>query len=183
MISPTSLMSPPRPALRQLGFGRDVTQRLTFIAIALVLINLITMRYRVEGPSMQPTLDSGEVLVVNRLLYKLVPPTRGDIVVFHLPLLSRDDLIKRVVGLPRETVEIRNHQVWINGNALETPWGLDCADCEAGIWLLEPKEYFLLGDQRAISRDSRTFGPVPEAALVGKVFWRYWPLSAFGPIG
>ena len=177
-----SFTSAPRPRLRELGLVQDVAQRVTFIVVAVVLINLITMRYRVEGPSMQPTLDDGQILVLNRLAYMFGPPSRGDITVVHLASLSADDLIKRIVGLPGETIEIRDNQVSINGTPLETPWGQDCGDCSPGVWRLGPKEYFLLGDHRAASRDSRAFGPVPSSALIGKVMWRYWPLTQFGPV-
>lgn len=131
---------------------------------------------------MQPTLDDGQILVLNRLAYTVAPPTRGDITVLHVSSFSSQDLIKRIVGLPGETVEIRNQQVLINGTVLEMTRNLDCTACEPGVWLLGPREYFLLGDHRAASRDSRAFGPVPATALIGKVIWRYWPLDQFGPV-
>lgn len=172
----------PRPVLRELGLARDVVQRLTIIVIGLVLVNLVTMRYRVEGPSMQSQLEDGQVLVLNRIAYKISVPARGDIVVFHLDRVDSNDIIKRVIGLPGETVEIRYQKIWINGRALEEQWGDDCQACEPGLWTLGQHEYFLLGDHRAVSRDSRTFGPIPDTALMGKVIWRYWPLDQFGPL-
>lgn len=177
-----SLISAPRPRLREVGMLQDIARRASFVIVAVVLINLITMRYRVEGPSMQPTLDDGQILVLNRLAYKFTPPTRGDIAVLHDSSIGQEDVIKRIVGLPGETVEIRDSLVSINGTPLETPWGQDCGDCEPGIWQLGPEEYFLLGDHHAVSRDSRSFGPVPANALIGKVMWRYWPLNQFGPV-
>jgi len=177
-----SFTTAPRPRLRKLSLVQDFAQRLAFVVVAVVLINLITMRYRVEGPSMQPTLDDGQILVLNRLAYTVASPTRGDITVLHVSSFSSQDLIKRIVGLPGETVEIRNQQVLINGTVLEMTRDLDCTACEPGVWLLGPREYFLLGDHRAASRDSRAFGPVPASALIGKVIWRYWPLDQFGPV-
>jgi signal peptidase I len=182
MAHPFSRSSAPRPTLRELGLLQDVSQRLVFIGIAVVLINLVTMRYRVEGPSMQSQLEHGQVLVLNRLAYKFGLPARGDIVVFHEGSVSSQDLIKRVIGLPGETVEIRYDKVWINGVLLDPAWGSECKPCEAGVWLLGPHEYFFLGDHREVSRDSRAFGPVSQEALVGKVIWRYWPLDQFGPV-
>jgi signal peptidase I len=172
----------PRPALRELGLLQDVSQRLVFIGIAVVLINLVTMRYRVEGPSMESQLENGQVLVLNRLAYKIGSPSRGDIVVFHERTVSAQDLIKRIIGLPGETVEIRYDKVWINGVMLDPAWEPECISCESGIWTLGPHEYFVMGDHRAVSRDSRAFGPVRDEMFVGKVVWRYWPLDRFGPV-
>lgn len=180
-----SSRSYPRPSLRELGLLQDVSQRLVFIGIAVVLINLITMRYRVEGPSMEANLQDGQVLVLNRLAYKSgagTSPSRGDVVVFHEKAMTSQDLIKRVIGLPGETVEIRYDKIWINGVLLDAAWGPECAPCENGIWSLGPHEYFMLGDHREVSRDSRAFGPVHDEAFVGKVIWRYWPLEQFGPV-
>jgi signal peptidase I len=177
-----SFTSAPRPRLRELSPLQDIMQRMSFVVVAVVFINLITMRYRVEGPSMEPTLENGQILVLNRLAYMFGPPARGDITVLHLSSLGSEDLIKRIVGLPGETLEIRDSHVSINGKPLETPWGLDCGACAPGIWVLGPQEYFLLGDHREASRDSRSFGPVPASALIGKVIWRYWPITQFGPV-
>lgn len=168
----------PRPRLRQPGPVRGIVRRLTFIVTALVLINLLTLRYRVEGPSMQPTLADGDIVLLNRVAYQFSPPVRGDIVIVHRPDLSQQDLIKRVIGLPGETVEFRDGAILINGQLYEAA----CAGCGDGVWVLDVESYFLLGDQREDSRDSRAFGPIARETLLGKVLWRYWPLEQFGPL-
>lgn len=170
----------PRPRLHEKSRLRDVTQRLVFVAIALVFINLLTSRYRVQGTSMQPTVFEGDVLLLNRIAYQIGTPQRGDIVVIHRPDLSDYDLIKRVIGLPGETIELRDGRLFVDGSEFSDPFA--CETCSEGVWIMGAADYFVMGDHRIDSRDSRAFGAVARRDLVGKVIWRYWPLASFGRV-
>ncbi|MGJ3238379.1 MAG: signal peptidase I [Anaerolineae bacterium] len=137
-----------------------------------VLLHITLMYYVVGGSSMMPTLTSGEQLLVNRWSYVWSAPQRGDLVVFNLQ--SDHGLVKRVVGLPGETVEFRGGVVYINGEHLPEPYLLSACDhvaCADGIWQLGADAYFVLGDNRHHSSDSRVFGAIAHHHIVGAVVW------------
>jgi signal peptidase I len=170
----------PRPQLHQPGFLREVLETLVLIGAIYALVNLATVRFFIDGPSMQPNFYAGQFLVVNRMSYMLGAPDRGDVVVFNAPGNGPDDppLIKRLIGLPGETVEIRATLVYVNGDLLDEPYIKEsCSDsrCRDASWTLGPNEYFFMGDNRNNSKDSRVFGPVPRDRIVGEAFLRYWP--------
>ena len=155
------------------------------IAFACYLVYGFGGRIEVNGGSMKPVLDSGDVVLVNRLAYALGSPRRFDIAVF-----SQGDQafnMKRIIGLPGETVQIRENRVYINGEPLEAEEALDAASI-AGLaeypMELSEDEYFLLGDNRESSEDSRfpSIGNVKRDQLIGKVWFRIQPFSQFGPV-
>lgn len=167
-----------RPKLRQRGFMREVIETLVLIAAIYALVNLATARFIVEGPSMQPSFETGQFLIVSRVHYLLDRPTYGDIIVFHYPNDPQDDYIKRVIGLPGDVVEIRDTAVYVNGEPLDEPYILeDCREsmCRDNRWELDDDEYFVMGDNRNHSSDSRRFGPVERQYIVGEALLRYWP--------
>jgi signal peptidase I len=170
----------PKSKLRAIVF-----ETLQTVALALffyLIISLATARVVVEGPSMRPTLLSGEWIVVNRLTYKLFSPRRGDVVVFLPPTNAQtDDLIKRVIGLPGETLEIQDGSVWIDGQLLEETY-IAGATSPDNRWQLGADEIFVMGDNRGLSLDSRSFGPVSMTDVVGKAWIIYWPPSEWGPL-
>jgi len=160
---------------------RDVLEIALLVLMTFTPINLVTARAIVDGPSMQPTLYTGDLVIVNRAAYFFRAPQRGDVIVLRNPRSAQgDDLIKRVIGLPNETVELRNGRVYINGTLLEEPHvrafcGLGCN----GKWMLSTSQYFVLGDNRPQSYDSHNFGPVEQRLIVGQAWIRYRPLSSF----
>jgi len=173
----------PRPAIRRWDALREIIELVVLICAIYALVNLATVRFIVQGPSMQPTFYTRQFLIVSRVNYLLGDPQRGDIVVFHYPGNPDEDYIKRVIGLPGETVEIRNQQVYVNGTALNEPYINEaCTEdmCNDETWELGPDEYFVMGDNRNHSSDSRRFGPVNRRYLVGEVLIRYWPPSDWG---
>jgi signal peptidase I len=175
----------PRPRLRTGSLLKPITSRLWVIIAIYALINLASSRYMVEGSSMQPGFDSGQILMVSRLHYLLLSPARGDIVIFHLPEDTSQDYIKRIIAVPGDTVEIRDERVYLNGEVLEEGYTLEpcSADyCDNRLWTLGPDEFFVMGDNRNHSSDSRIFGPVKKNHLLGKVILRYWPLQSIGII-
>lgn len=148
-----------------------------------VLINLTTLSFVVDGSSMEPAFETGQLLLVSRIHYLLGQPNRSDSVVFYLSTDPRRDYIKRVIGLPGETVELRDSLVYIDGEQLDEPYVAEAclpALCRNSIWQLGPDEYFLMGDNRNHSSDSRAFGPVPRSSIVGEVLVRYWPVAGIG---
>jgi signal peptidase I len=175
----------PRPHLHTGGLLQPIIGRLWVIVAIYALINLASVRYMVEGSSMEPAFETGQILMVSRLHYLLHDPERGDIVIFHLPEDVSQDYIKRVIAVPGDTVEIRDASVYLNGTLLdETYINEPCtaAYCDNRLWTLGPDEYFVMGDNRNHSSDSRIFGPVKQHYLLGKVILRYWPLQRMGLI-
>lgn len=184
MLETTAAMRP-RPALHKQGFLREILDTLILIGAIYALVNLATVRFFIDGPSMQPSFHAGEFLVVSRLSYLFGSPEKGDVVVFDAPQARPDDppLIKRLIGLPGETVEVRNTQVYVNGVQLNEPYINEACSqsmCRDEVWELGPDEYFFMGDNRNNSRDSRRFGPVRREHVVGEALVRYWPPSEWG---
>ncbi len=173
-IAPTDV---PRPKLRQSGLVRELFDLLILVAAIYALVNLATVRFIVQGPSMQPNFHDGDFLIVSRINYLLGEPERGDIAVFHFPDLPEKDYIKRMIGLPGDTVEVRDGTVLVNGVKLDEPYinEQNCLSaCDQPQVTLGPDEYFVMGDNRNHSSDSRAFGVVSRKYLVGEVVFRYW---------
>ena len=152
------------------------------LAMALVIAVFVAQTATVAQQSMEPALYEGQRLLVDKLSYRLHPPRRGDIVVFRLPGRGREALVKRVIGLPGETIAIRSGQVYANGRVLREPYLRRRAAGDLADSQVPAATVFVLGDNRELSNDSRYFGPVPWAAIIGRVCLRFWPLSAFGPV-
>ncbi len=160
----------------------EILQTVALAGVFYLVISLLTARVVVEGPSMRPTLLSGEWIVVNRLTYRVGAPQRGDVVVFLPPTNAQtDDLIKRVIGLPGEMVEIREGSVWINGARLEEIY-VSGTTYPENAWQLGEDDLFVMGDNRPISLDSRSFGPIRRSQVVGKAWLIYWPPVEWGPL-
>jgi signal peptidase I len=137
---------------------------------------------------MEPNFDNWDYLITDRLSYRFSEPERGDVVVFHLPQEHSRTLIKRVIGLPGETVSVTNSEVHIvnaehpEGFALEEPYlATENLGGPNGIEIrLDAGEYFVLGDNRRVSSDSRSWGMLPRENIVGRVLLRLFPLSRLG---
>ena len=150
-----------------------------FIAALLLRFFVIEIIY-VEGPSMQPTLHTGERVLLDKISYRFSTPARFDIIVCQFPG-EEGIFVKRVIGLPGETVEIKNGRVHINGNLLDDEAyanGVSRSDFEP---VVVPEDcVYVLGDNRGNSTDSRFVGCIPYSSVRGKVIWVLWPLSEFG---
>jgi signal peptidase I len=177
-----------RPSLQYGNFRqtlREIGETVVLIAIIYALVNLACARFVVEGPSMQPNFHTGQFLVVSRVNYLLSDPQRGEVVVFHYPNNPQEDYIKRVIGLPGDTVEIRDTLVYVNGVQLNEPYinePCQAGSCRDNLWELGADEYFMMGDNRNHSSDSRSFGPVKRQYIVGEALIRYWPPQDWGII-
>lgn len=172
-----------RPTLRRPSPFREVANTLLLVIIIYGLVNLASSRYLVQGKSMYPSFDNDQVLYVSRLAYLLAQPQRLDIVVFHHAENPPEDYIKRIVGLPGDTVAFSESRLFINGLLQPEPYIMEpChpSHCPDRTWTLGPDQFFVLGDNRNNSSDSRIFGPVQRHQLVGAVLVRYWPPHAWG---
>ncbi len=172
----------PRPHLRRSNVLREIIETILLIAIVYTLVNLATVRFYIEGPSMEPNFYRNQFLIVSRLNYLFGEPARGDVVVFDPPGDDTPEplLIKRLIGLPGETVEIRDTQVYINGTLLDEPYTNEPCNitrCPNREWVLGENEYFFMGDNRNNSRDSRVFGVVTRDRIIGEAVVRYWPIQ------
>jgi signal peptidase I len=154
------------------------------LGMAMVIIIFFYQPVKVEGTSMAPLISDQERIFINKFVYRFEPIERGDVVVFWYPLDRTKSFIKRVVGLPGDEVEIRRGRVFINGNALEEPYVPPrYADVSGyGPLHIPAGEYFVMGDHRISSNDSRIFGPVPASYIYGKAVFAYWPMTQFGTI-
>lgn len=160
---------------------RDLFEVIALTLIIFFVVNALTGRFQVLGSSMQPTLHSGQYVIVSKLVYHFREPQRGDVVVFEPPNGAHDDYIKRIIGLPGEHIEVRGGAVWVDGYRLEEPY-VSSPMAYSGSWDLGPDEYFVLGDNRADSSDSRAWGPLHRDLLVGKAWLCYWPPQYWGLI-
>lgn len=152
------------------------------LVIVLVVNIFLAQATRVEGQSMDPSLHDSERLIIEKISYRLRPPQRGDIVVLRRPQRSVDPLIKRVIGLPGETVSIHDAMVYIDGDALVEPY-LDQPTWGSMAPVVVPEGHvFVMGDNRRSSNDSRAFGVVSLDDIVGRAWLRYWPPSEFGAV-
>jgi signal peptidase I len=160
--------------------AREVVETIILTLIIFFLIQLVARNFRVVGSSMEPNLHDGQHLIVDKLSYRFHLPERGDIVVFHFPRDPSRDYIKRIIGLPGETVEIRQEQVYINGQILEEPYRTNPVSYSLKPMLVGPDEFFVLGDNRDSSSDSHNWGMLPKDEVIGKAWLSYWPPSQWG---
>jgi signal peptidase I len=174
----------PRAAARSnlVAEGRLLLRDLIFaLMFAVLVVVFVVQPVKVEGTSMLPRLHDGERIFVNKLIYYGLPKlTRGDIVVFWPPHDPSKSYIKRIIGLPGETVEVREGRIRINGRELDEPYldpQLNLAHMNQQPVVVKEHYYFVMGDNRDNSSDSRFWGLVPEKYIYGKALFRYWPLS------
>ncbi|NIV33593.1 MAG: signal peptidase I [Anaerolineae bacterium] len=152
------------------------------VIIALVINLFLAQATQVLGQSMEPNLHSTQRVVVEKVTYRFFHgPRRGDIVVIDLPGQT-EMLIKRVVGLPGESVEVRNGQVYIDGEQLDEPWTVRPGGGNYGPQTIPPLRVFVMGDNRGASNDSRSFGPVAIEHVVGHAWFSYWPPEYIGVV-
>lgn len=158
------------------------------LALAIyVVLQFSVQPYRVEGVSMSPGLEQGEYLLVNKVVYwnlpviggedgyLVHPPVRGDIVVFKFPHDSSRSFVKRIIGVPGDTIQIHRGTVFVNGNAIDEPYvaSLDHGNFKPVV--VPHNSYFVLGDNRTASDDSRSWGMVPQKDVIGRAWVSYWP--------
>lgn len=163
------------------SWGLDV---LISVVIAVVIIVFLYQPVRVEGTSMEPELANHDRLFINKFVFHFEKITRGDVIVFHYPLNPSESFIKRVIGLPGDQISILDGRVYINNKALVEPYvPLRYRDDGSMAPLIVPAhEYFVMGDHRCVSEDSRDFGPVPRKDIYGEASFIYWPADEMGVV-
>lgn len=196
-LAPTqpSAAEAPQPIKNQATRAiREIVETLLLAALIFLLVRLVVLNFRVDGESMLPNLDNGQMLLVNRNAYQYVdiggnryypfdPPERGDVVVFEPPTNSDKPYIKRIIGLPGEEITFDQGQVFVDGVQLPEDYIEDRTRCnrEDRCDVIVPEDHvFVLGDHRSNSSDSRVFGVVPIENIVGKAWVSYWPPNDIG---
>lgn len=168
------------------AFLQEVVSTSLMVIVIVVGMNLFVPRYVVEGSSMQPSFADGDWIITSTIPYLLDDPQRGDVVVLASPDplgLASEDLLKRVIGLPGETVAIHDGLVWVDGVPLDEPYVSAMPGYVYEGYTLGPDEYFVLGDNRNHSRDSHLFGPVPREDILTRVLVTYWPPANWEVLG
>lgn len=158
------------------------------LAIFVVLYVFAIQPHQVKGLSMYPTFNDGEYLLTNKISYRFGEPKYGDIIIFKAPLNEEYEYIKRIIGMPGDKVMLSNGHFFINGVELNETEYLDKSVStlqerflkEGVEMVVPPNSYFVAGDNRPHSSDSRDFGPVPKDNIVGKAWFRYWPPQSIG---
>jgi signal peptidase I len=180
---------PPAPVTANESSGRPLPvvavwarDLLVSLAISAFIIIFLYQPVKVEGTSMMPGLEDQERIFVNKFVYRWEPIERGDIVVFRYPRDTSKSYIKRVIGIAGDRVRIENGQVYVNGEALEEDYvPNDYADARSYAEIVVPtNSFFVLGDHRTMSNDSRDFGTVNERYIYGKAVFGYWPMEKLG---
>jgi len=163
------------------GWIRDI---FFVVGTAIMIVIFLYQPVKVEGTSMLPELKDQERIFVNKFVYRFEKISRRDIVVFWYPRDPSKSFIKRIIGLPGDTVEIRSGTVYLNGEPLDEPYIVpEFADKRTMTpRYVDPDYYFVMGDDRKFSSDSRVWGLVPEKYIYGKAVFRYWPVSQIGSI-
>ena len=175
-----------RPSKLSFRYAGRVWMRdlLIAIGIALVIVVFLYQPVKIEGNSMAPLLSHQERIFINKFVYHFERIERGDVVVFWYPLDHTKSFIKRIVALPDETVEIRHGMLYVNGDPLTEPYVPseyeDLSDF--GPMRVPSDSYFVMGDNRSSSNDSRVFGPVASRFIYGRASFAYWPMNHFGSL-
>jgi signal peptidase I len=161
---------------------RDILITIVIAVVFFVILNATIGTFRVYGTSMLPNIEPGDCLVVNKLTYSFKEPDRGEIVILHSPRKTDTDLIKRIIALPGDTIEIKNGNVFVNGTALDEPYINNTPDYKYPLQSVPEGNYFVLGDNRSVSADSHLGWYLPRENIIGKAWVRYWPLQKWDVI-
>ena len=178
-VEPLSTSSTAKPVQILKGLLQDLVFAVIF---GVLVITYGVQIFKVQGASMSPWLQDGDRILVNKFIYRISDIERGDVVVFWYPENPEMSFIKRIVGLPGETIELRAGDAYVGGQLIGEPYvSLRHSDRRSiPLQQIRPAHYFVLGDNRQGSNDSRSWGLVPERYIYGKAFARLWPLGGFG---
>jgi len=192
-VEPDNLEPEPRPKRSflqaALHLVREVLETIVPAVLIALLINLfMAQATRVHGQSMEPNLHTDQRLVVEKLSYNRFlrqyfafdGPEYGDVVIIRIPTQGNELLIKRVIGLPGDLIDIHDGQVFVNGQPLNEPYLPNSTAGSYGPTTVPPLNIFVLGDNRNFSNDSRSFGTVPLKSVVGRAWLSYWPIDQIG---
>ena len=174
----------PTPQKRSAGIGLWLRDLFVSAAASVLIITFLYQPVRVEGTSMLPRLEDRDRLFINKFVYHLSAIERGDVVVFHYPRDPEKSYIKRVIAVPGDKLWIAEGEVWLNGKPLRENYVPDqYRDTRSMAEMIVPTDcYFMMGDHRSISSDSREFGPVERSLIYGKAVFIYWPAKDAGAV-
>lgn len=172
------------------AFFLDILEIVVFaVAIFLFVYLLLLQPHKIKGASMEPNFPDGEFLLTDKVTYRLEEPKRGDVIVFKAPVAEGEEFIKRIIGLPGENVSVKDSKVYINDKELEEPYLSSTVPTYSNYFLPEgatvavpQNEYFVLGDNRPHSSDSRAWGFVSKNKITGRAWLIYWPPKNAGTI-
>jgi len=178
---PAAPPEPPRHASGAILWLRDL---LISAAASVLIITFLYQPVRVEGTSMLPRLEDHDRLFINKFVYRFSAIERGDVVVFHYPRDPEKSYIKRVIALPGDHIRIDHGQVWLNDRRLREPYVPEAYEDSRSMrdMVVPDDAYFVMGDHRSISSDSREFGPVDRSLIYGKAVFVYWPARDAGVV-
>jgi signal peptidase I len=177
-------LSQKEPTNRGRRLLRDALETIALTLLLLLVVRMAVQHYYIDGPSMEPTLHNQEYILVDRLAYLFHPPQRGDVIVFHYPHDTSIDYVKRVIAIPGDTVTVIGQTVIVDGVTLHEPYINPNDPASLATYppirnmVIGPGQYFVMGDNRGDSSDSRQWGTVPRQDIVGKAALVYWPLGA-----
>jgi signal peptidase I len=205
--APPTLVPPQSPASTGSGVRSFLWEMLQTVLLTLVIflaVRAVVQNFKVEGASMEPSLHSGQYLLINKVGYARTDgtplaalvkqdasmgsgylfggPQRGDIIVFRSPVQPDKDFIKRVIGVPGDTVEVRGGQVFVNDQPIEEPYIRDRSPYLVPRQVVPPTHYYVLGDNRPNSSDSHVWGLVPADNIIGRAWVSYWPPNLWGVV-
>jgi signal peptidase I len=176
----TTKIESKRTGFKSLVF--DILETLLLTIIIYAVLSTFIGRYKVLSVSMEPNLYEGQYLLISKQTHKLWPLKRGDVIVFQPPRNPKKNYIKRLIGLPGEKIELRNGKLYINDELTPEPWLVEQSRGSAAPRQLGEDEFFVMGDNRNNSSDSRSWGPLRSHQIIGRAVFRYWPFDVFGPI-
>lgn len=176
-----ALESPAQKPSRAKAILKEIVDTLILFVIVFVISQTLMGNFIIEQQSAVPNYLPGERILVDKVIYRATGLHRGDMIVTHSPRDPKTDIFKRIIGLPGEKVEISNNTVMVNGVKINEPYLAPGAQTSrAGgtqVWQLKEDEYFVMGDNRSNSEDSRAWGALPKDNIVGRAWIRYWPLN------
>lgn len=160
---------------------RQIIETITLTLLMILVVRIAVQNFHIQGPSMEPTLHDQEFIIVDKASYLLSAPTRGDIIVFEYPLDTRQNYVKRIVAVPGDIISVVNQKVTVNGVTLHEnyvnkndPYNPFPSFTNR---IVGPDDYFVMGDNRGDSSDSRQWGFVPRQDIIGRVAFVYWPVG------
>lgn len=160
-------------------FIRELIETIALTLLIFLVIRFVAQSFRVDGESMEPGFHTDEFVLVDKASYLFQSPQRGDVIVFHWPVDTTKDLIKRVIGVPGDVIVVDSTTVQVDGVVLKEPY-ISAPANPSGSRLVVPLDsYFVLGDNRQVSDDSRDWGFVPKSYIIGKAVLVYWPVSSW----
>ncbi len=164
------------------GFVRELVITVGLAIVIFLVLQTTIQSSIVLGSSMEPNLENGQRLIINKAVYHFRAPERGEIVILHPPIEPQKEYVKRVIGLPGDTVEIHNGVVYVNGKALAEPYITDAPRYNLAPIKVPANNYFVLGDNRNNSNDSHEGWTVTSQGIVGEAWLRIWPLGEMGTV-